>query len=729
MLKRSSKTASSGKKKEGKKISSAQAIPLWVPGYYDGSRHFVFFDSLLNESDAPKLREQWFKAGAYFSKPFKEKDETALTTFNQLENSLDFLYNAMLIERSKELSYVNSFCAQHNLPSIPVPTSLSGWMEVYKTIQLIQTGSDTFIKRLEEEQKRILANREYIKKVESQRESMSKTEYERALRGYEHGGTSAMSRATESRINNIITGAMRKDNFSTEVSEYIMKTYSQQIYNYVVNGGNPNVILAGVQLLVDNLIYADLRKTLTGKNGIFDAKSTKAERQKILEKTLQENNLTAQLDALMSSSSNLQQFEMAVISTMGLKKSPNKKQDQRRLASVTNMLKKSLQTNSSESSNETYSLDKIPMPKSSFCEISIQRGQATEIESALTSLVASAFHGRKVQASYGTGRSSFRATDIAQLVISTNNKAIEEYSNSLLSDFNSFMTISSYKFQGIGKGGRTAANAQQLTAMYDEYYNSLNEKLKEYRKLHDDAAEFFHIEETDKMYEAMGLNSTNEFEGAALGQNAEEVANRITMMFDGADSIARYQATGGLSAFDVNWLSNAILNCGEHMVARKFKGTVVNYLQTFAAFLMFDDFGSMAKQYIDAIANGGLRSDTVKTIHLYKLQRIYLPSSYILEQVYTHMKQSLQHIGQEITNTGHGVRVNISGNNYSYTKPIARYNTDGTLSNYEEIALTEKKWIEEADKAMTSTKIKMTFMGSFLDFINEFLNPENIKMS
>ena len=77
--------------------------------------------------------------------------------------------------------------------------------------------------------------------------------------------------------------------------------------------------------------------------------------------------------------------------------------------------------------------------------------------------------------------------------------------------------------------------------------------------------------------------------------------------------------------------------------------------------------------------------------------------------------------------------MSITGNNYEYKKPKvirspeADENGYHALLNPEEAALTEEKWEAEAEKAMKNTKIEMTFMGSFLDFINEFLNPSNSK--
>lgn len=710
-------------------------IYMWTPGIYDGSRHFVFFDSLKDE-ELKIFHNQWIHAYNYFATPLGRNPFARNRTMQKLENSLDFLYNAMLIERNKEMAYVNSFLSRNGMSTVSTPTTINGWAEFFNAIQEAKTGTGDFLDKLQEEKTRIENNREYMKKVEANSSSMTKQEYERAKRGYNHGKNSELARATERRINTIITGTMNKGNFATEVCEYISKRYSKELWDYIYSGKDIRPVLAGIQVMVDQLIYVQLNKTLTGKNGIFSDKATKAERMDTIGRLIQENPLGAQLDALMASQDKINRLETAVRSSMGMKENQNKKQNKKKLASVASLIEKAEATR--QGRERTPTLDKLPLPTNNFCEIKIQKGQMSEIETAVNGIIITALDkGVNAHASYGSGQNAFQATDVMELMLITKNSAVNEYAKSMMDDLNRLNEMAAKKFQNVGANGRTKENAREMTKMYEDYYAELLRKLEKYQEFYDDAAELFHIETSNKDYEAMGLYGTNEFKGATLGSGAEDVAARILMMTEGSEAIAKYQQTGGLSAFDVNWLSNAILNSGEHMVARRMRGAVINYLQMFAAFLMFDDFGVMAKNYIDAMAHNAQSSLTddkgIHTIHLYKLQTFYMPSSYILEQVYTHMKKSLQNIFQEVNDVGHGVKVSITGNNYEYERPKVDRAKDengkpvGPLLNPREAALTEERWEQEGEKAMKNTKVEMTFMGSFLDFINEFINPANSK--
>lgn len=710
-------------------------IYMWTPGIYDGSRHFVFFDTLPKEKMII-FKYQWLYASNYFhmdyeGAPLENRTKDIMRT---LENSLDFLYNAMIIERNKELAYVNSFLSRHGMSSVSTPTTIEGWAQFFNAIQEVKTGTGDFLEKLQEEKTRIENNREYIKKVEVNSGSMTKQEYDRAKRGYDHGKNSELARATERRINTIVTGTMNKGNFATEVCEYIAKKYSRELWDYIYSGKDIRPVLAGIQIMVDQLIYVQLNKTLTGKNGIFSDKATKAERIDILGRLIQENPLGAQLDALMASQDRMDSLETAVRSSMGLKENQNKRQDKRKLASVASFVEKAEATRQ----GRAVALDKIPFPTNNFCEIRIQKGQMSEIETAVNSIVISALDkGVNVHASYGSGRDAFQATDVMEMMLVTKNSAVNEYAKSMVDDLNKLNEMAAKKFQNVGANGRTKENAREMTKMYEEYYAELLRKMKKYQEFYDEAADLFHIETSNKDYEAMGLYGTNEFKGAALGKNAEDVAARILMMTESSTRMEEYASTGGLSSFDIDWLSNAILNCGQHMVAYPMKGLVINYLQMFAVFLMFDDFGVMAKEYIDTMAhnaqNSTMADKGVYTIHLYKLQTFYMPSSYIIEQVYIHMKKTLQNIFQEVNDVGHGVKVSITGNDYEYKRPKVDRATDehgnpvGPLLNPQEAALTEERWEQEGEKAMENTKIKMTFMGGFLDFINEFMNPANSK--
>ena len=147
---------STNREKLHKKMSdpSFPHIYMWTPGVYDGSRHFVFFDSLMDE-ELTIFHNQWMHAYNYFATPLGRNPFDKNKTMQKLENSLDFLYNAMLIERNKEMAYVNSFLSRNGMSSIGTPSSIEGWARFFNAIQEVKTNTGDFLDKLREEKERI----------------------------------------------------------------------------------------------------------------------------------------------------------------------------------------------------------------------------------------------------------------------------------------------------------------------------------------------------------------------------------------------------------------------------------------------------------------------------------------------------------------------------------------------------------------------------------------------
>ena len=151
-----------------------------------------------------------------------------------------------------------------------------------------------------------------------------------------------------------------------------------------------------------------------------------------------------------------------------------------------------------------------------------------------------------------------------------------------------------------------------------------------------------------------------------------------------------------------NTLDFLLLNLSHLAVGGQLKSTVENYLSIFSGLLMFDDVQSIAIDAAQQLANQPLTK--IKQIHLYNLNGVYVPASMFLSFIYESMKT----LGQEIED-GYSAKVSINTNgaddaikNYLATRPIP----------------IKPQWENVANAAASGTTVRIIFFKAFATFIN-----------
>lgn len=170
------------------------------------------------------------------------------------------------------------------------------------------------------------------------------------------------------------------------------------------------------------------------------------------------------------------------------------------------------------------------------------------------------------------------------------------------------------------------------------------------------------------------------FEGAAFGMNLIEQLNIIQTMLD----------SGGISMIDAEWLYQAMLNAGKNMIGSNNKHALEDYFSTFIGFLMFNDAALMVED-VGNFLNNNFISDS-QDIHLYQLNGIYVPNSFILQKTY----EALANLPNSSKDQG------ITAKLHTY---------DG--------GPIKGDWAGTSEKAAAATKLEMKFLAGFLDILNE----------
>lgn len=194
------------------------------------------------------------------------------------------------------------------------------------------------------------------------------------------------------------------------------------------------------------------------------------------------------------------------------------------------------------------------------------------------------------------------------------------------------------------------------------------------------------LHSTVKGYQSAGsyaFEKEGGFGGAAFGSTLDSELKII-------DSMAQ---AGGLDPLDIDDLFIAMINCGRLMIGEELKPTVENYFSAFMGMLMFNDAQLFAQDVKTWIGNQK-ELTTVQDLHMYQLNGIIVPSSFILQETYNAMSKL-----QTMDETYKGVRANFSTYNRG---PI------------------EGDWEATSQAAIENTKLeRMHFLAGFVDLLRD----------
>lgn len=185
------------------------------------------------------------------------------------------------------------------------------------------------------------------------------------------------------------------------------------------------------------------------------------------------------------------------------------------------------------------------------------------------------------------------------------------------------------------------------------------------------------------------------------------IEDKTTKEFHGR-KIAIYNALDSLYASNIPLVNKNLLygianNLSEGAIAHHLIDPVATYFSIFAGLLMFDDIANMAREAASQAASN-LQQHDVQNIHLYLLNDIYVPGSYILKMVSNAMKDGFQ---------------NFSPKSIAYAS-IETGNVKSEFAKIKNSNLTlQDKWNQLADFSAAHTKVQITFLTAFFQFIED----------
>ena len=236
-----------------------------------------------------------------------------------------------------------------------------------------------------------------------------------------------------------------------------------------------------------------------------------------------------------------------------------------------------------------------------------------------------------------------------------------------------------------------------ITNKTQSHFQEINEKIRE-AYLNIDKELQIISEENAKLENAFILHtSVKDYMTTGRGDSFSGFQGGTYQGLDIMDSIATLSEVGFSSA-DIEWLKVCLLNTAEAAVGAGNKESLETYLSIFASMLLFDDGALIAQQ-----ASNNLALSNLDVLHLFMLNGIYVPASYIMKTIAIKLSNAAEDATKAIKTT-------ISPGSVNFSAELAEL-TKQEVWNYH-------RWEAIRETQIAAMKVRIDFLASFKDLIN-----------
>lgn len=665
--------------------------PLLAMGH-----RYVFYTSLLNEES-----DNYKELGAYAQQQIQHFASTLTMTGEnqggqQIMQAINFLRDSAEFERQKELNffkhYETSYPEIRQLFNINPEDIVNDYPTFIANINRAMKGTETLKKELHSEIKRIRENRkasdDYFRKskeIKKLKDEEEKQQYELDMKidkniqshnnarfFFTANGDSAFKSTFQNNRGNM-----------SILADLIIEKYGAQLFTWsnskglLLNERQRSALIAALVMKANELFVSDFTN--------IDINAVKAKSivnsqpfERFVTKLLESPDLVATLDSLIS------QYHMADGDIEDIKKNAESiKKIEKTLYASWHNLSKEEQKKDFDSWRKDIGMttDDIRKMIASINTIRVQSYYISE-DLSMLDLVSNG-----ISAILGGGRNPTDDIQAGTLIttIDYDQKRLAALDKQLWErqkkHYNKIGATSTYE--------SFMKNTQELLDARREQ-ETLIQKFLEHTELGSKGLNelFSHItiHSTVKGYESAGsytFEKEGGFGGAAFGSTLDSELKII-------DSMAQ---AGGLDPLDIDNLFIAMINCGQLMIGQPIKHVIENYFSAFMGMLMFND-AQLFAQDVQKWLQDQTELTTVQDLHIYQLNGIIVPSSYILQETYNAMSKL-----QTMDTSYRGVRAVFKTDD---AKPITG------------------DWEGTSQRAIEKTKLeRMHFLAGFIDLLDD----------
>lgn len=243
-----------------------------------------------------------------------------------------------------------------------------------------------------------------------------------------------------------------------------------------------------------------------------------------------------------------------------------------------------------------------------------------------------------------------------------------------------------------------------LDTSNEDEIQTLKEELKIQQEFLNELENTLYISNTVKTFN--NYQDQIGFVGGSIGSNIINQINSLNTIFS--------KAGMELTQEEINWLIFACINNSSlSVVGHQNENKIEAILGSLAAFTLFDEGGAEVEILNSKLNNSIQEISAPNIMHLYLLNGIYYPGSFVLQTVLN----NLQVIKSEIENN---VKA-IDSNHYSNVKITSNMNYNKIPNNKKDLTweeIDQHPWETVSASAVASTNIRVVFLAGLLSVIN-----------
>ena len=657
----------------------------WLYGIPDVSltNHFVYFNNLLDTTFNATNRK--YEIGKIAQNLFVSGMSSLETADIQINQAVDFIQKIAQHERTKEISAVQAYCQKNKIdfpafkdklnPKFALEDPETFYLTLTKLINEARLGTQRYLDEL----KRIKANAEGAKTKLSDY-------FTNDARYRVAGDARSFLRKL---IGNYQENKNTDDTYAQKLQEIVLDIINETIGEKINSAEDFAAIGVAILTDIENKAQKKLEENglndfteLMKDNMLEEIKNTylkeiyqqKKEEQTAIQQALNNYDKNG-FDRIirnvkdifgittLDKNSNEYQKQLIEIKKQAARRSKDTKQERQAVSKIRNRIKNKKMRENFQQINFTK------------LDYKTQHGNAQE-------LVVSFIEENGL-----TVGKRGSATDILSVFcnyeIKPNDKIIEKFLEEIGDELNNIYLNddSSANNRDLRKSIST------MNENIDVVIAKLEEKLKELNN--NNLGDFFIFHESLKLYSSIETGVNKKFGESGFGGRNMNILSYIDFMLSACD------AAGISTPANRELLIFLALNLSELAIGRGNSDPLAKYFSIFAGLLMFDDVVNMAKE-----ATQELPESSIKQVHLYNLNGVYVPASMVLSYV----SDALQLGAQEAT--------------YAATASINSSGATKAINDWENPEhLRPEHWQKMGAAVASGTKVKIAFMSAFLSFI------------
>lgn len=688
------------------------------------STRYVYFSSILSEpkkSPQYKMGKQAQSQLNIISNSLLSNSETeGFKSEGKIINALKFLQQAAEFERTKEIQFFQNYRSQYSdvLDSFKFD-SINGenldYEQFITDINIAIKGLSSFKNELNTEVDRIQRMRDadtLAKANYKNINNMSDSEKEQYFKDINNikanamtaGGTKAYAGGTEAfflqRASNETIGSLvRNGSLNAEITQLVIEEYGSQLFSEYNGKLKLNASLIAILIkVINDKIYSELinKYQSARRNEITSSRlkqiAVSDDVKEYVENLMKNEGLRSSLQSIA---------EQHNISDITIQQA-NINQEQ--IKAVTEKIRagyEKMRTANMPPFEEWLNQHKEFNIEEIVRTANAAKSQAyyTGEDMSLMTMIAAGFSGI-----LGGGANPTDDWEAGKLVINididdtklqnTINNESRELSKLQEQYFNEVTrTTDLVSFQ------ENTRRLRELREKQEAILKKINNKITKTQLAAEYLITHMNVHGTVKGYQSAGRDTFEKyggFEGAAFGSNLTNQLNIIT-----SSAGSNLLGSSGISEEDKQWLHFAMINAGKQMLGAYLKPTLENYFSIFVGFFMFNDAALMIEDAANFMKNQ--YSLGAQDLHIYQLNGLLVPASYLLQQTYNSLLPLATNISAQL-------------NTSQSTRAILHTYNGGPVS---------RDWASTTKAAEKATYLEMKFLAGFMDLLNNISNKIN----